>query len=54
MANPITKSITANDVKNGSIIAQVTRGGIIKTLSPNIVTSTTGMDLDGRLDNPRF
>ena len=54
MANPITKSITANDVKNGNIIAQVTRGGIIKTLSPNIVTSTTGMDLDGRLDNPRF
>jgi len=54
MANPVTKSISANDVKNGNAVSHVTRGGIIKTLSPPITNSSTGYDMDGRFDNPRF
>jgi len=54
MANPVTKAISANDVKNGNAVSHVTRGGIIKTLSPPITNSSTGYDMDGRFDNPRF
>ena len=54
MANPVTKAISANDVKNGNAVSHVTRGGIIKTLSPPIANSSTGYDMDGRFDNPRF
>ena len=54
MANPVTKAISANDVKNGNAIPYVTKGGIIETLSPRILDSSTGYDMDGRFDNPRF
>jgi hypothetical protein len=54
MANPVTKVISANDVKNGNAIPYVTKGGIIETLSPRILDSSTGYDMDGRFDNPRF
>ena len=54
MANPVTKAISANDVKNGNAVSHVTRGGIIKTLSPPITNSSTGYDMDGRFDNPPF
>ena len=54
MANPVTKAISANDVKNGNAVSHVSKGGIIKTLAPPILDSSTGYDMDGRLNDPRY
>lgn len=54
MANPITKVISANDVKHGNVITHVNKKGTITTLAPPLLRSSTGLNLDARFDNPRF
>tara|TARA_Y100000593_G_C4225820_1_gene294386 strand:+ start:80 stop:871 length:792 start_codon:yes stop_codon:yes gene_type:complete len=54
MANPTQKIISANDIRNGIALSHVTKKGETKTLTPTIIDSGTGLDLDSRFDNPRF
>ena len=54
MANPVTKAISSNDVKNGNLVAHVSKGGTIETVAPPILDSSTGKDLDGRFDDLRY
>ena len=54
MANPVTKAISSNDVKNGNLVAHVSKGGTIETVAPPILKSSTGKDLDGRFDDLRY
>ena len=54
MVNPVTKVISANDVKNGQLVSYVTKNGTIQSYALGDANSVTGMDLDTRFDNPRF
>ena len=54
MVNPVTKAISSNDVKNGNLVAHVSKGGTIETVAPPILDSSTGKDLDGRFDDLRY
>ena len=54
MVNPVTKVISANDVKNGQLVSYVTKNGTMQTYALGDANSVTGMDLDTRFDNPRF
>ena len=54
MANPVTKAISSNDVKNGNAVTRVSKVGEIETVAPPILNSSTGIDLDGRFDDLRY
>ena len=58
MANPVTKIISGNNVKHGTIVTHVTKKGETKTLSPVVDTLISsaykGRDLDDKFDNPRM
>ena len=58
MANPVTKIISGNNVKHGTMVTHVTKKGETKTLSPVVDTLISsaykGRDLDDKFDNPRM
>lgn len=58
MADPVTKIISGNNVKHGTIVTHVTKRGETKTLSPVVDTLISsaykGRDLDDKFDNPRI
>ena len=58
MANPVTKIISGNNVKHGTIVTHVTKKGETKTSSPVVDTLISsaykGRDLDDKFDNPRM
>jgi hypothetical protein len=51
MANDIQKSITANDIKNGSKLVYCSRTGKLETLDNDAVNTPAIEDIQGKYDH---